>query len=184
MCCPNTLQWRWRLCVCVRWMYGMVSCWPWTNSKYVVIGVWLNSKLLFVFDTVWDRNLTLMCGENALQWRWRLCIYVVWISGTASCWPWTNSKCVCIGVCLNLKLVFVFNWMSGRSIILMWGVNTLQWWWRLYVYVRWMYGMVSCWPWTNSQYVCVGVCRTYQLSRNCYSCLIQYEVVILRWCAV
>ena len=32
-------------------MHGTVSCWPCTNRSYVSIGVHLNLKLLFVFDT-------------------------------------------------------------------------------------------------------------------------------------
>ena len=35
--------------------------------------------------------------------------------GTVSCWPWTNSKCVCIGVCLNLKQVVIGVRCSMRS---------------------------------------------------------------------
>ena len=46
MCCPNTLQWRCRLCVYVRWMYDTVSCWSYTNSWYVHIVMCLNLKLL------------------------------------------------------------------------------------------------------------------------------------------
>ena len=30
-------------------------------------------------------------------------------NGTVSCSPWTNSAYVCIGVCLNLKMLFVFD---------------------------------------------------------------------------
>ena len=53
---------------------GTASCWPWTNSTYVRIDVCLNLELLFVFDAVWGRNLTLMCCQNTLQyWSCRLC---------------------------------------------------------------------------------------------------------------
>ena len=62
MWCPNTLQCQWRLCVYVfertERCYvdsGRIGC------TFACIGVSLNFKLLFVFDTVWSRNLTLMC---------------------------------------------------------------------------------------------------------------------------
>ena len=76
-CCQNKQQCRWRLlCVYVCEFYATVSCWPWTNSKCVCIGVQLHLKLLFVFDTIWGHNRALMCCPNTLQCRWRLCVCV------------------------------------------------------------------------------------------------------------
>ena len=40
--------------------YVTMSCWPWTNRKYVYTGVCLNLKVLLVFDAVRGRNVTLM----------------------------------------------------------------------------------------------------------------------------
>ena len=37
VCCSNTLQCRQRPCLYFRWMYGTVSCWLWTNRRYVCI---------------------------------------------------------------------------------------------------------------------------------------------------
>ena len=100
--------------------------------------------------------------------------YVRWM---ASCWPWTNRKYVCIGVCLNLKMIFVFDTLWGHDFTLMCSPNTLKYRWRLCVYVRCMYDTVSCFLWTNRW--CV-----YGWTRRCYSCPIRYEFTITRWCPV
>ena len=50
------------------------------------------------------RDPTLMRCPNALQWWWRICVYVRWMYVTVSRWPWTSSKCVRIGV-LELECV-------------------------------------------------------------------------------
>ena len=51
MCCPNTLKWRWRLRVCVLWMYGTVPSWDCTNSGYACIGACLTlTQYTFVID--------------------------------------------------------------------------------------------------------------------------------------
>ena len=39
ICCPNTLQWRWWLCIHLKWMHGTVLYWPLPNSTYVYIAV-------------------------------------------------------------------------------------------------------------------------------------------------
>ena len=57
------------------WMYGMVSCWPWTNRAYVFIALCvLEFEVMLVLDAVWDCNWTLMRCWNTLQWWWRLCV--------------------------------------------------------------------------------------------------------------
>ena len=138
--------------------YGTVSRWPWTDRLYVCIVVCMNLKLLFVFDAVRGHNLTLICCPNTLQWWCSVHVYLRWIYGTVSCWPWTNSPYVCIVLCLNLKLLFVFDAVWGRNLTLMCCPNTLQWWCSVHVYLRWMNGTVSCWSWTNSGYVFIAVC--------------------------
>ena len=103
---------RWRLCVCVLWISGTVSCWPWTNRRCVsIIGVCMNLKLLMVFDTVWGRNLTLLCSPIKLQWQWRLCAYFRW---TVSGLPWTNRKYVCWGV-LAFECIIGFDTVWTRK---------------------------------------------------------------------
>ena len=83
----HTLKWSsCALRACLRWMYDAASCGPWTNSWCVVyISVWLKLKLLYVFDAVWGRNLTLIFCPNTLYYNFddapRPCVYfcsIVW----------------------------------------------------------------------------------------------------------
>ena len=122
MCCTNTLKWRWRLCVGVLWMHERCRVAPGQPGGAFVLVCAFNSNLLFVFDVVWGRNLTVMCCPNTLLWRWwRLCVYVrrMYVTGV-SCWSWTNRKCVRIVVWAKLKVLFVFDAVWGRDISLMW----------------------------------------------------------------
>ena len=65
MCCLNTLQWRWRLCDYVRWMYEIVSCWPRANRKCVCNVDSTISFVLFRCSIYELMNLTLMwCPNN------------------------------------------------------------------------------------------------------------------------
>ena len=117
--CPNTLQFQRRptavrsssLNVCNGVVLGA--------DEQAVRLYWcarLNLKVLLVFDAVCGSNLTLMCRPNTLQWRWWLCVYLRWLYGTAVCWAsWTHSPYVCIGVWLNLKLLFICVRCSARS---------------------------------------------------------------------
>ena len=93
----------------LRCIYGTVSCWPWTHRLCVCIAVCVNLKLLYLFNEVWSRNLMLMCCPNAPHWWWLVYIYLRCIYGTVSCWRWTHRKYVSIAVCVNLKLLFVFD---------------------------------------------------------------------------
>ena len=178
---PDVLQWRCAGRAYLRWMHGAASCWPWTNRKYVRIDVCLNFVLLFVFDTVWCRNLTLMYCPNTLQrpCAGRACLR--WMYGTVSRWPWTNRWCVCIGVWLDSKLLFVFDTVLDRILTLMCCSNTRPCRWRLCIYFRSMkmercrvppgrtartFVLVFAWIW------------------RCCSCSMQYEVVIVPWCVV
>ena len=127
MCCANTLQWQWRLCVYRRWMYyETVLRWTFTLRSYVCTGV-LNSK---VFNTgcmrLWSYYPRVMSKytTNTLQRWWRFCIYPRWniwnavVLGVHAqqvrlyAWIWTWYYClycwyVCIGVCFYLKLLFI-----------------------------------------------------------------------------
>ena len=56
-----------------------------------------------------------------------------------SCWPWTNSSCVCVAVWVHEfeVIILVFNAVWGRGLtLIMWCPNTLQWRWRLCVDLR------------------------------------------------
>ena len=78
-----------------------------TGGTFVLVCVWISSKLFLVFDAVRARDLNLMCCPNTLQWRWRSFVYLRWMHGTMSCWLWTYRKYDCIGVCLNFKQVVI-----------------------------------------------------------------------------
>ena len=101
MYCPNTLQWRWRMCVYLRCLnvwngVVLVACVR-TGSTFVLgcAFIW-NCYLLTVS---WSHNkLTLMCRPNTLQWRCRMCVYLHRMYGTISCWACMDRKYVCIGV--------------------------------------------------------------------------------------
>ena len=67
ICCANTLQWRWRLCIDFKWMYGTVLCWSWPNSTYVCIATCVHGCYWCSINVVRGRNLTLMCCPNTLQ---------------------------------------------------------------------------------------------------------------------
>ena len=113
-------------------------------------------------------SLTLMCyfavQLHYNQWRWPLCIdvrwLICWIYGTTlSCWPalhkWT-AHCtfvfVLIAVCAlafeGVISLFVFHVVWGHCFTLMrhFAVQILS------------TNVSSCWPWTNSMYVCIAVC--------------------------
>jgi len=67
ICCPNTLQWRWRLCIDLKWMHGTMLCWPWSNSTYVCIAACVHGCYWCSINVVRGRNFTLMCCPNTLQ---------------------------------------------------------------------------------------------------------------------
>ena len=97
---PNTLQWRWRPCVNVRWTCWTASCWPYTNRQCVRIGVWLNLKLLFVLVSISGRNLTLVrfkCTSTATGLR--LCSNV-WNGVALALDAQKVRLCVCVCVCV------------------------------------------------------------------------------------
>ena len=61
-------QWRWWLCVYLRWMYETGSCWrperivcTFVGVSYFYMCVCLNLEVILVFGVVWGRNVTLMC---------------------------------------------------------------------------------------------------------------------------
>ena len=85
-------------------MYGTVSCWLWSNSQYVVIGVGFNlNELLFVVRYTMTpsqfRNHILL-NYNHNYTRLVADFDVDWMYGTKLCWLCTNSKYVGIGACL------------------------------------------------------------------------------------
>ena len=155
MCCPNTLQWRWRLRVCLcslnAWHGVLLALDEQIVRLYRRL---LEFEALLVLDVVWGRNLTLMRCPNTLQWWWWMYVYVrgtprtnrkydyicvcldlkllfrsmnegsPWCTvqirdnvngGSARMFALDESLCVCIGVCLDLNLLFVFDAVRMRS---------------------------------------------------------------------
>ena len=126
----NTLQWQWQwqLNVVPHWIYyGTVSCWPRTNRKYVFMHVWVRSKVSLVFDAVWCHNLIfiLRC-LNALHTMAmttvRLRSLNVWnvtilAAQTNSLYVYRSLLLLC--VCLNLKMLLVFDVVWCRNLTLM-----------------------------------------------------------------
>ena len=77
-----------RLCANVDWIYGTVSCWLWTNSKYVGICACLNLTvsllgMMHYYDTI---VIAYSPAIHQLQWH-----------NTALRWCWLN---VCNGIAL------------------------------------------------------------------------------------
>ena len=153
-------QWRWRICVDVRWlicwMYGTAIVLARTTRTghrtfvFVVIAVCalvLEGVIsLLVFHAVWGHSFTLM-RHFAVQ---------ILSTNVSSCWPWTNSVYVCIAACaLGLEDAIVIGvshvvCMKSRNLVTMYlalmryfgvQINYNQWRWRLGVDVRWM----ICW---------------------------------------
>ena len=61
-----------RLCADVDWIYGTVSCWFWTNRRYVGISTCLNLlECLITWYTVYDALPTIVKSPAIqLQWQW------------------------------------------------------------------------------------------------------------------
>ena len=164
----------------VECMNDTVSCWPWTNSSCVCIGVCLKSNLLFVFDAVWWRNLTVMCCPTTLNGA-DDCVFVECMAGTM---PWTNRWYVYFYMC-EIKfegvirvLRSIMRSQSQPGVLSKYTTMSMT----AVMFIYWLYGMVSRWPWTNRTCVCIGVCVWIW---RLYSCLIQHEVVISPdWCTV
>ena len=161
MCCPNARHWRWRICVYyVRWMYGTVSFWPWTNRQCVYY--WRVLETVIRFTEVWGRN-PWWC---AIQMHYNV-----------------DDGCALFMFVECMERFRVVPGQTGRAFILVcvWILNCYSYaiehevliippswctvqlncngrWWRLCVCVRWMYyGTVPCWPWTNRGCVCIHV---------------------------
>ena len=136
-----------------------VSPWPWSKRTWVLINVFLNYKLSFVYQYEvvilhWCTTVQIHYNDDDGMTVVCLC-YVGWMYGTVSCWSWTNRKYVSIGVCLHLQLLFVLDSVRGRSNITpKCCPNTLQ---CPYTYVRWLYVMMPCWPWTYRKWVFIGM---------------------------
>ena len=103
------------------------------------------------------------------------------IMGLVSCLPWTNSAYVYIawiwhvllryGVVINLSLSSAVQYTTMAMTALCWSSLLKCVWW------------MSCWPWTNSAYVCVTGCMHAQIGMYYWCsdvdrCSIYHDVVI------
>ena len=129
--------------------------------------VCLNLNVLFVFNAVWGRNLTLMryfiCCPNTLQWRWRLCIDLRWLNIWNGCRVGQTVRTFELLCALEFERVIIGVWSSmlwDHNLTLVRCPNSLNYngdYGSALIFVGWMYGTVSCWHWTNSAYVCIAV---------------------------
>ena len=146
MCCANTPQWRWRLCLYVRWIYTTVSRWTWTKRMYVR-SYWMVCVLSFEYEAAMSpwRAVEIYCnGDGGYTFMFVKCM---------------QRCCVCSGLAgpTDGAFVMVCVWIrSGHScpmqyeiVISPWCPNAQQWRWRLCVHVCSMYGTVSCLRWNN-----------------------------------
>ena len=75
-----------------------------------LVCVCLNVKVLFVFDAIRDRDLTLMyCPKTTM---------------VTTVVPWTNRRYVCMTVCLNLKVIFGVDIVCSRNFTWVWCTHT------------------------------------------------------------
>ena len=99
LCCPNALQWQWRLYVDLRWIVFLsnLTVLLFICVRYAVWGL----------DSM-HRNY-MFCCPNAPQWRWWLYVDLRWMHKTVPRWPWTtNRPYVCIAFCV-LKIESIID---------------------------------------------------------------------------
>ena len=146
-----------RFCADIDWIYATVSCWLWTNSWYVGISVCLNVSLIGIRCTMTPAHLHTRLLFNYNDNDIRLCFDIDWIYATVSCWLWTSREYVGISVCLNVSLIGIRCTMAQAYLHtrLLFNCNDND--IRLCVDVDWIYATVSCWLWTNREYVGITV---------------------------
>ena len=117
--CPNTLQWRWRLCIdlslFIEYGWNGCCCGPGRAAcTFALLCVRLKLKL--VFDAVWGHNLT--CS-NILQWQWwlwvNLCCYMY---GTAVALLALNEQGVRLHCCVDMVCAWIwwYCWLVSNAV--------------------------------------------------------------------
>ena len=159
--------------------WDMVLRWCWLNKLNGVILAVDEQEVRwywFMFEfasaiawyTMYYHNYILACYITAMTMI-RLCADIECIYGTILCWLLTNRTYVGIGACLNLNMPLLcircsmshlqlhtrllFN-CNGNDMRLCAGVDVNSIW----------YGTVSCWLWTDRQYVGVFTCLNLNVS--------------------
>ena len=172
MCYPNTLPWRWRLCVYVRWMYGTVSCCPpgRTARTCVLVCAWIWS--CYSCSMQYEVVISPWCavqihrvhynGDDGCAFMFVECMKRCRI-GPGRTGSAFVLVCACIWSCYSCSMRCSMR-VWGRNVTLTCCPNTQQWRWRLcVVYVHWMYGMLLRWPWPNRRCGCIGVHSKWKL---------------------
>ena len=141
----NTLQWRWWLCVHLRWL-----------------NVW-NGCRVGPTQTV----RTFACGNSNDGFA---LIFVRWICEMGAVLALNKQLVhafVLLCACSNLKMLLVSKQCSMRSYFytrhgMCWSNTLLQWWRRrcvdLCLLNVWLERGVSCWPWMIRPYVYAAMC--------------------------
>ena len=117
-CCPNILQWWWRLCVYVRRNRVVLTLDEQDVHTFVLGCAWISSRRYSCsIQYARGRNLTLMRCPNALQNVDDGCTFM--FIESVSCWPWTTRRWVCIDVCLNWSCYYWCSILYG-GVIWLW----------------------------------------------------------------
>ena len=140
----------------LRWSYGTVSCWLWTNSKYVVLLCTLTLKVLsLVFDAVYDavsgHNLILMCHLSTLQSYngYDDFAFIIFVKRIRWCRVGQGKQQVRLYCCvLNSERRYCCWHLMQYKVVIsracMLKRTTLR-----MMTLHWIHGTVSCWPRTN-----------------------------------
>ena len=99
----------------------------------------------------------------------RLCagVDIHWMCETVPCWIRTDRKCVCMSVSLNVISRYEMHYITPSLLLrthLLFKYNGNDTRLCADVDADWIYGMVSCWLWTNRKYVFISVCLNLKVS--------------------
>ena len=133
MCCPNTLQWQWRICVDLRWLNVCNGCCfgaGRTVGTFVLLCVHLNWAVLLVIDAIWGCNLILVYIIHYNHDDGSALIFMYAIHVVLS----LDEQNVRL-YCLNWAVLLLFDAVWGRNLTLM----------RCHAFVEYM-ERVSYWP--------------------------------------
>ena len=118
---------------------------------YCCMRLKLNASLVLVFNEVWGHDFTwIMWCPHTLQWPWRLAVDLCLLNA------W-NGGCVGPGrAACTFVLLCVWS-IAVEGVVGFWYSMTSYFTLTCYFAVQ-MHYVSSCWPWTNSAYVCISVC--------------------------
>ena len=123
MCCPNTLQWQWRICVDLRWLNVCNGCCfgaGQTVGTFVFLRVHLNWAVLLVIDAVWCRHqLTL---NYVFKYIKMAMTALRWLDLWNGCRVGQTERTFALLCALELERVIIGVWSSilwGRNLTLM-----------------------------------------------------------------